>query len=151
MAYTIKIGNAVPHVYRDDGVASEFGWIVEDATHHEAPLATAEHDASGRSNSRLPSYVGFHDLCDRHGLAPMFFGEDGLMRQHPGIAPLCGHHLAQIERSIARLRSAHPHAVPRLADKDESTANADLFKLEWYSFWIRWALENCENPAIQNY
>lgn len=152
MGYNIKIGNAVPHVYREDGEATEFGWLVEDATHPEAPQSEPNSgDASGDTNGRYPGYIGFAELMDRHGLRDLFTDKNGgLFRNHPGIEPLHKHHLLAFEQAIAKHRHKYPNAVPHLGPDGEPMENVDLFKLEWYAFWMRWALTNCENPAISN-
>jgi len=70
-----------------------------------------------------------------------------------------------VRLALETYRSAHPDAKPgwcccddcstRPMDKSDNLPHEDLdatlARLTWLEFWIRWALDNCEHPAIYNH
>lgn len=99
-------------------------------------------------NVRWPSYGGWKDFAVEVGLDELFFDEEhGLMRPHPGCAVLREHHESAIALALAAYRVRYPHAVAGFDGSDEDGA---LARLEWLWWWVRWALDNCERPAIYN-
>lgn len=161
MSYDIYIGNAElksewPGEY---GPVAE--WDVDGMTHEDAPYKP---DLTGKGNSCHPGYGQWADAMEEVGLAEAFFDqEDGLLREHPGIQPLTAAHLATFEAAQAEYRRRRPAERPGCcrcagcqrfdADKDavhDPTLNFNMLRLEWLVWWTRWALENCERPAMAN-
>lgn len=157
MGFDFKIGNAVP-VYPGEE-ADNFGWTVASATHPDAPAI--DHDApwSVRGNHRSPSYTVWHDFSRTVGLEHLFNKIDGsapeLIPAYPGVAPLTRAHADEIDAALNAFRVAHPNAVPRFSaalmgnGDDISEHDAHLARLVWLAWWVRWAVENCEHPAIE--
>jgi len=154
MGYNIEIGNAVP--YAKEG---RFGWRVEHIKLDYAP--TFPNDwLTGKSNSRSPSYSGWSDFCRLTGLYDLFFEEyEGLMHRHPGIVPLTKEHHANIKAALEKFQAQHPYTIPGCKgypdDEDAEPFDGDeysynLARLIWLEWWMRWALDNCEHPAIEN-
>ncbi len=162
MGYTLTIGNATPKPPDpSDGDEGQFSWDVDNLTLPEAPAA--ENDINGHANYRWPSYSVWDDFAREVGLYDMFFDKSvGLIRHHPGVVPLSEDHRTQVAGAVARWRALHPTAVPRFADPKPNGhlfevvdhpmngPNATLARLEWLSWWIGWALDNCEHPAFAN-
>lgn len=145
MSYSIHIGNATSEFSKDDGYLSA-RWVVEPATHPAAPTFPND-DMTGNSNSRHPSYSAWDDFCRATGLHDMFFGEEneGLMREHPGCVMLTEMHAQTITAALAAYQS-EATKPPGFTDGH----SPHLARILWLEFWVRWALENCETPAIQN-
>ena len=155
MGWNIKIGNAVP-MSREKAI-NDFdgeGWTcykfgVEDAKHPDAPFweshaASGSFDVSGKTNERCPSYTSFG----------MFIGNTGLTGHVPAFSEggsdgncfvLRTEHRDAVRDARVKWERAHPGAVPGWAPGLDST----LAKLIWYEWWMTWALDNCERPAIE--
>ena len=132
MGYNITIGNAVLEACDPDDYDGELkGWyFVTWERHDNAPADSAP---TAHTNERWPSYSGWSDFCEETGLSDLFFSKyDGLMRKHPGCFKLEQRHL-DIIKSVA----GH---VP---EKQRG-------RYEWLGYWVEWALNNCELPAIEN-
>lgn len=164
MGYTILIGNGV----LESDWENEYGyppsaeWVVKKVSLDEAPYSN---DLTGRSNTRSPSYTGWSDFVGTVGLRNMFYNTDktGLMDRHPGCARLTKTHAEIIRQALEDYRSAHPDAVASFCEcrqcegpwsKSEVPHNphcdGTLVRLTWLDFWVNWAVENCERPAIYN-
>lgn len=106
-----------------------------------------------------PSYSGWSHFCDATGLTGLFFDrEHGLMRKHPGFQPLHAEHALVINQALKQWREAHPNTEPGFEKFDYRTGessnygyDANLARLIWLDWWVKWALKNCENPAIGNF
>lgn len=157
MSYDIYIGNAETE--------DDLSVIVRRTTHPDAPLMP---DSGGQGNDRHPSYSGWGSFVREVGLVGVFFDtKDGLMRSHPGTQVLTERHLRVFERADRAYRAAHPDdraalcecsrcAPPFLSTSfsppaHDPRANFNLMRLSWLLFWTRWALDNCERPAIYNH
>jgi hypothetical protein len=132
MSYDIYIGNAIIE-YDSDMVRAN----VERVEHPDAPVLPPDpsdkgcQDISGKTNGRHPGYVQMDYWAKEMGVYNVWFNEEiGLIREHPGIQPLNKSHLA------AHLAAQKNHP--------------DDFRLSWYIFWMKWALENCRFPAVYN-
>lgn len=55
-------------------------------------------------------------------------------------------HLDAIKKAVEDFKTYCPDAVPAF---DELPHNGTLARLMIFKWWIEWALENCERPAIQ--
>ena len=164
MGYTLTIGNAKVTSGIDYGEMWA-RWEVEGATHPDAPVFP--HDAmTGNSNQRSPSYTAWRDLAGGTGLVKLFYGgdgEDGLLANHPGCAPLTEAHHAEVLAALQR-RQARATKPPGFGGEgtfshetrqwvphpDTGRYDANLARLLWLAWWMRWALDNCETPAFQN-
>jgi hypothetical protein len=155
MSYDIYIGNAV----LEEGEDLEVQYAVD--AHIELSAPSFPYDALSRqANSRHPGYCQWGDFCREVGLYDLFFGEEsGLMRDHPGIKPLTTAHLEAVREALARHREQHPDTIPGFdwspvsGEPDDGVRGRDgvLARLLWLEWWIEWALQNCEKPAIYNY
>lgn len=176
MSYDIYIGEAViekPDLEYspngEDGTALEV--YVERREHAEAPLFPG--DPTKRSNHRMPSYSGWERFCVKNGLHALFYGDPaplplgayarerhrGLFHRHPGCAMLLPAHLELISAALARRRVKaggrkpgwNPNADWRgNPHEDDDKYDGDLARLMWLEWWVRWALAECEIPAIYN-
>lgn len=156
MSYDIYIGNAVVETW-DDG---KFHVRVGKMSVEEAPSFPNDH-MTGKGNSRHPAYSGWSNFCREAGLYDLFFDkEDGLMRDHPGTFQITKTHLEAVRVALMAWVKAHPNTNPGFEEDDwmkpefrDKIINPDpiLARLIWLEFWMNWAIENCENPAIHNH
>jgi hypothetical protein len=144
MGYSIRIGNAVPEFSKEDGELYAC-WVVKSATSDEAPTFIND-QMTGNSNGRHPSYSGWGDFCDATGLGDLFYKKwEGLIYKHPGCVMITEDHYAEVHNALERYQ--------KIATKPPGFADAydpQLARLMWLDFWMRWALDNCETPAIYN-
>lgn len=68
------------------------------------------------------------------------------MFNRPGIATLEQTHLDQMTAAREGWQANHPDTEPGMGEEQDFI----LAWLIWYEFWMRWALENCAYPAIEN-
>ena len=143
MGYNITIGNAKPHHDTEDGILSA-SWRVEDVKNDAAP---AFGEPTDFTNSRWPSYTAWADTCRALGLHDLFFKEyEGLMAEHPGCKLLLPEHLVQIEGALNVRKAKNGGKAAGFEDGQDY----DLARGEWLLYWVKWALDNCETPAIEN-
>jgi hypothetical protein len=143
MGYDIYIGNAVCESERDgDELWSR--WTVQGTTSDKAPVF--EYDAmTGNGNSRHPSYSGWADFAEETGLTDFFFDkQEGMLREHPGCFIITEDHYNTVKKALMLRRGKGGKAG--FGDGEDY----NLARLMWMEFWMRWALDNCENPAIAN-
>lgn len=157
MSYDIYIGNAVLEKDEDGNIRE----VVERMEHPDAPFweskpdeDNSEHkmvfipDLSRKTNGRHPGYSQMSRFCEDAGLSDLFFGEPhGILSRHPGLVRLSGKHFLELRAAKERWLENHPDAVPGW-NKGEDPI---LARLIWYEWWICWALEHCENPAVENF
>jgi len=169
VSYDIYIGNA--ELESDwpgedyDGPHAE--WVVNGMTHPDAPYKP---DMTERSNGCHPGYSQWADAMRTVGLYDLWFHEEeGLLRPHPGIKVLTPEMLARMESARDAFKAAHPRdyggycpcyecdamgrfrrgAAEQSAPHDP-LANGNFLRLDWMCWWSRWALDNCERPAVYN-
>ncbi len=144
MGWDIYIGNAKPVKSEDSGV----WWLTIDTIENEsAPFWPNKPgtwgDISGKTNHRAPSYTGFGDFCRTTGIKVTAFteakGSDG------DCYVLTAEDLASVTDARKRWEEAHPGAEPGWGEGQDY----NLATMIWYEWWMKWALENCECPAIQ--
>lgn len=91
------------------------------------------------SNTRWPSYRSWGQFTDNCELAWLFWNpRDGLMREHPGCAPITAAHHTVVKRALAEQRMS------------QTISACDMERLTWLEFWMAWALVNCKHPALHN-
>jgi hypothetical protein len=135
MSFDIYIGNATIRNCPDENLLD---LVVEKVTHPDSPVMPPDPadkgwgDISGKTNGRHPGYLQMDYWAKEMGVHGVWFDKEiGLMRDHPGIQPLKQCHL---DSHIAA-QKIHP----------------DDFRLSWYIFWMKWALANCQFPAVYNH
>jgi len=161
MGYNITIGNAIPEFSKEDGELYAC-WVVEGACSNDAP--TFPNDLmTGNTNSRSPSYTGWNDFCEESGLYDLFYRKwEGLIYNHPGCVPITQEHYQEVYNALERRKNKATKPPGFCCDsqwdkenkvwvtQDEDKYDYILARLMWLEYWMKWALENCETPAIQN-
>lgn len=154
MGYDFTIGNAIPVFPSADH--DGFGWTVAEATHPDAPAIPHDAPWSIHGNRRSPSYTVWSDFATAVGLDDLFNGRHPpLIPSYPGVAPLTRAIADRFDAALVSYRARYPQAVPRfsaslLGDGNEiGEQDAHLARLIWLAWWTRWAVENCEHPAIE--
>ena len=154
MGYTFVIGNAVPHFDQEDFPHLTARWHVERITNPSAPEFLND-TLTGKSNSRSPSYSGWADFCRSVGLYDFFFDSGGHLKAgHPGCIGITEGDWQIVRAALDKRRAAA--TLPPGFEKDylyDGPDNYDyhLARLIWLEWWMRWALDNCETPAIENW
>lgn len=145
--YTICIGNAMIE-QNLDGIQLLAEWVVDVVTNDRAPEFPND-QLTGKSNVRMSGYSAWEDFCKKTGLYRLFYGDEGLIA-HPGCAKINKGHVSAVR--IALLQR-HEHRLkngivlrPGFGAENDYT----LARLLWLEYWMTWAVENCEIPAIEN-
>jgi len=161
MGYTFTIGNAVPEFSKDyDELSAR--WVVNSESSDNAPTFPND-EMTGNGNSRSPSYSGWSDFCREAGIYSLFYDDRGnLHAGHPGCVMLKQSDLALVKEakeSWHRIATKPPgfsgypqynHVNKQWEEPDAGKYDSTLARLIWLEWWIAWALDNCETPAIQN-
>lgn len=153
MGYTIRIGNAevLDNWEANPPTAT---WHVPLVARSDAPFFTD----SGTTNERAPSYTGWGEFCREVGLDDLM--QYNLLAEHPGIAKLKPVHASKIELALEVWKLANPNALPEICQcfrcagtlyaEHNPNASVTLVRLTWLAYWVRWAVDHCHRPAIQN-
>jgi hypothetical protein len=152
MGYTFRIGNAVPKHSKEDFPYLHAKWEVEPATDPQAPTFLND-EMTGNGNSRSPSYTVWANFCREAGIYGLFYDERGhLLAGHPGCIGIDQDFADGIALALRRVRAAStlPAGFTDWNYEGPDIVDATLARLMWLDFWVRWALEYCETPAIQN-
>lgn len=160
MGYTLTIGNAVPEFSKDYGELYA-RWVVESTDRPDSPALP--NDTNPRKNYRWPSYSGWANFCREAGIYPLFYGDDpqargGLLENHPGCVLLTEEHYKVVADALVARKAIAEHppgfmldeGYPIPQDGTPGEFDAILGRLVWLEWWMRWALDNCETPAIGN-
>lgn len=131
MGYNITIGNAVPEFDKDYFPELNADWSVEGVTHDTAP---AFGEPTDYTNQRWPSYTAWAGFVDDVGLREW---HNEKFHRHPGCVGLTQDDVVIVS-----------NALKNYVSKDEEDWNKN--RLIWLDYWVRWAVENCETPAIEN-
>jgi hypothetical protein len=156
MGYSIYIGNAVVETDEEELEA----WYdvehieQEDAPYwpnqgeqEDAPYWPNQGDISGKTNGRHPSYSVMSEWAKETGLSELFFEKyDGLLTKHPG----CSRITPEIHQKVKKARELWEQVYPNSKAGWCGGKDPILARLLWFEWWIKWALENCERPAISN-
>jgi hypothetical protein len=146
MGYNITIGNAVPDFSKEDGELYAC-WVVEETANKDAPRFIGDEWTEQR-NIRLPSYTAWSEFCKKVGLYDLFFKQyEGLFRQHPGCVMITQEIYQEVFNALEEYQK---HAKRPPGYDDFGNYDYDLARLMWLEYWMKWALENCETPAIYN-
>lgn len=171
MGYTITIGNAMfeSPAY---GTKTYLDVVAEGASTDDAPVFEND-EMTGNTNSRSPSYTVWSDFCREVGVFELFYGggwdrdaranrpcsemfhrEYGLLQNHPGFAAINQHDVDFVSVALDKYKTKHPEARPRFSDwggnGGATEADANLARLIWLDYWMRWAVKNCERPIVKN-
>lgn len=154
MGYTIKIGNAIPHFSKDDGYL-DARWEVALASNDDAP---AFGEPTDKENQRWPSYTAWANSMRALGLYDLFLERDeGLMSPHPGCKLITKEHLDQVRSAVADRRTKNGGKPAGFFGYDndnhqeiDNGNDPDLARGVWLEYWMAWAIDNCETPAIEN-
>ena len=149
MGYSIKIGNAVPFHSKDEYELYAC-WDVESATSDDAPTFIND-QMTGNSNGRHPSYSGWNDFLQKTDLGDLFYKD--LMEQHPGCVQIKPEHYERVHSALEdyqKIATKPPGFGDWMNNVDGSHYDPYLARLIWLDFWMKWALDNCETPAIRN-
>lgn len=131
MGYTIKIGNATPQFDKECFPELWAQWKVELVEHPDAPSFGEPTD---RENQRWPSYTGWEYFLDGTDLKDWW---EKVGNSHPGIYGLT------LEDRILITEKLNTYTKTEEEDWNYN-------RLVWLEYWVRWAVENCETPAIEN-
>jgi hypothetical protein len=153
MGYTFKIGNAVSEFDKSNFPHLSAEWDVMSVTHPDAPTFPND-EMTGNSSERSPSYSTWAEFCRETGIFSLFYDERGhLHGGHPGCIGITPEMAAEVAQALER-RRAKASLPPGFEGWDyQGPARYDynLARLIWLDWWMRWAIENCETPAIANY
>lgn len=144
MEISIRIGDAVLQKPEIDNEKYPL-----ELAHIECEVREIEiDDAPYGKNSGGSSYTWFDGFARRVGLYPFFFERGrGLVSDHPAIVAIFPRHLLEVQGALEEYRSKHPDAATEGGWPRDHT----LAFLVWFEWWMRWALENCARPAMQNW
>lgn len=158
MGYEIRIGNAVPHFDKDGGQLYAC-WKVEPTATDKAPTFPND-EMTGNGNSRHPSYSSWTEFLRQTGLFDLFLGDDGLMKDHPGCRIITKDHHAAVKSALDKWQEKAT-LPPGLSGSqitssgyetfDEGKYDHQLARLMWLEFWMKYAIDTYETPAIENY
>jgi hypothetical protein len=177
MGYTLKIGEAVIRWDREsvkidcgitrNGDAPAFG----EPTDYES-----QRWPSYTSWCLVIKALGMsHVMFDSRNGGPGEFEKNGktcypLICQHPGAMPITIEHAEEVEACLTAYKAAHPghtaqYPPPKPGAKplidgsdfykeedlsDDPTYDGNLVRGEWLAYWLRWAVENCNQPVFVN-
>lgn len=153
MAYSIYIGEArLEPANKYPGIHyTHYDIDVEETELPDAPVWPNPDgvwgDISGKSNGRHPGYSQMSAWARTAGVYEVWFDKrNGLLSLHPGCAVLRPVHLDAHIEALEQWKREHPEAEPGWQEGED----AILARLIWYGWWMRWALDNCEHPAVCN-
>lgn len=152
MGYTFRIGNAKPVINKDEFPYLSAGWEVESATHDQAPVFPND-EMTGNSNSRSPSYTVWADFARHTDLYEFFYDERGFLHAgHPGCIGITPADSERISAALSKYQATAslPPGFEGWEYKGPDRYDAHFARLIWLDWWVRWAIENCATPAIEN-
>ena len=159
MSTSITIGNAFPKFAEwkltDREPPTLLKWEVEEVSQYSLGAPTAQ----SRSSTCCISSGYLTDFVQKAGLSAMFWGtKQGLMYEwhddslgyQDNIVALTVRHADELDRALNTWRIQYPDIKPKNANAESVTeAEHILAKLEWFAFWVRWAVNNCRHPALE--
>ncbi len=156
--WMIEEGHTPEHSRTSNDKTTYYEPYVGETEQDDAPVFPND-EMTGNSNNRHPSYTTWSHFCDVTGLTGVFFNkQDGLMREHPGLASIHLEHVQAIDQALQSWKVNHPNAVPGFDEWNHKTMHhtptdndPTLARLIWLDWWVKWAMNNCESPAIRNF
>ena len=159
MPHHIFIGNAEP-IYNEE--FNEYRWVVKKISHETAPTFIND-ELTGKSNYRSPSFCGWSDFINESGLIDLVNEQEGPFT-HWGCKKINKEHLVIVKNALREWSISHDLPAGFHEDKDfvfdEETDEWEmpedqkydwiLARLIWLEYWMEWAINNCENPALYN-
>ncbi len=112
------------------------------------------------ANSTLVYTATFREFLRVAELSETSVGEGVTWNSISGMVRLTEQHAQAFEAAHARLKALFPNDIPVdcrcrecIGDRGKfshhyANSNSQLALSEWFSYWMRWALDNCECPAI---
>jgi hypothetical protein len=154
MGYTFTVGNAVPEFSKEYYPDLEARWVVQAASSAQAPVFPND-ELTRNTNERSPSYSVWSDFCRKTGLYEFFYEESGHLKAgHPGCVGITKEDADFVTAALKRYQATAtlpPGFEEAFPSKDEPPRyDYHLARLIWLEWWMRWAVANCETPAIQN-
>lgn len=150
MGYSFYIGEAVPF-FDEEGLYATYD--VNVVRLDEAPSFPND-NFSNNCNCRSPSYSGWADFAKTVGLEELFDrrGENTLIECHPGIMRITQTHVDIVSKALERYKTIATKPPGCSGDffVDDGQYDYNYARLIWLDWWLRWALENCKNPAFRN-
>lgn len=138
MSYSIYIGRLVSDP--EDGA-----YTVVEETSVYAPRFDND-DMTGQSNGRHPGYGQWSEFCKIAGLAALFYGDRGFLKPHPGVRPLFRGQLGTVSAALQEWKRKFPGRTPGFAEGQDPI----LARLIWLEWWMNYALDKYEYPAMAN-
>jgi hypothetical protein len=127
-------------------------WDIASLSLDDAP--SFPNDPTKNGNVRSPSYSVWTQFCQNTGLYDLFYNEQGnLHAGHPGTIGITKEDADIVSAALAKykLTATLPPGFEAGWDyAGPANYDYDLARLIWLDWWMRWAVENCETPAIQN-
>jgi hypothetical protein len=154
MGYNLKIGEAHVSVDFEERQAEI---DVLGMSHSDAPINSV--DVEGRrTNVIWPGYTVWYEFTKETSLYLVFFGNskqevgnlwtddegnehDGLISNHPKAAPLTEAHYRAFKAALDR---------HKFKPNEKDGVDYNQRRLEWLTWWTRWALDNCKYPTFYN-
>lgn len=175
MGYTLIIGEA-ELLYNEDLVRVDCSPVKRD----DAPAYGEPTDYQSQRWPSYSSWadamekLGMMDVmfnCRNGGKG--YFVHEGetrspLLEVHPGETPITKEHVEEVENLLAAYKAKNPThraeypppklgATPIMGDiyreedyVDDQRYDSALCRGEWLAYWLRWAVENCEQPVFVN-
>lgn len=143
MGYTITIGEL--HVLADSSVGTDEAGIWLQAVGVNKDEAPAFGEPTDHSNSRWTSYTAWADTMRDVGLYEHMFYDGTLLGGHPGVRLVTPELMNVVSSALTGYREKNP-LVPEFG----TDTGANLCRLIWLEYWMRWALDNCKVPVIAN-
>lgn len=135
MGYSITIGESAIDIDIDS--ENNYSYVYALDTKHDT--APADEVPTDRTNSRWSSYSGWQDFTKAVDLEDRFWNKhDGLMRDHPGYAPITEAVKNEISKANVRVQ------------KDSNIDQNNKTRMKWLEYWTTWAFENCNKPIMDN-
>lgn len=144
MGYTLMIGEYAPEFIDEDGQTC----ILQACRKERHEGAPAHGEPTDNTNERWPSYTTWLEFSRFMKLQPLFAE---LLREHPGCVPLVLRHKRAVDAAVQRMQWEYPDMEPGFSTGySEGDPRPYLARLSWLSYWIDWALENCQHPVFYN-
>jgi len=147
MSYDIYIGEATFRIPEKSEIKdyNQIKVTVNSVYLDEAPVFDDD-GMTSNGNSRHPGYSQWANFVDKVGLNDLFFGDGGLMSDHPGCSYITKEHVEQVKAALEKYKERFPDAKPGFLGNQDAL----LARLIWLEWWMGWAVKNCKVPAIFN-